>query len=136
MAVMTISEVAHRAGIRPSAIRYYESIGLLQPTTRVSGQRRYDEGILERLAIIQTAQQAGFTLSELRVLLEDILTGESPASEWHALIRRKLQELNTLLLNVQEMKQLLEDIMDCDDSALAECILSTGQRHRLLSHGE
>ena len=60
--------------MRTSTLRYYESIGLLPAPQRVSGRRRYDAGVLQRLEIIRTAQQAGFTLAELRVLFDDILT--------------------------------------------------------------
>jgi MerR family redox-sensitive transcriptional activator SoxR len=127
---MSISEVARQAGVRPSTLRYYESIGLLPPAARVSGQRRYDPDVLQRLSIIQTAQGAGFTLAELRVLLDDILTSQSPSTEWQALIQRKLQELNAMLFNVQSMKSLLEDIMTCDGEQLAECIFETGERHK------
>ncbi len=66
---LTIGEVAERAGLRTSALRYYEEAGLLEPTTRVSGQRRYDESALERLTVIQFCQQLGFTLAEIRLLL-------------------------------------------------------------------
>ena len=112
---LSISQVARQAGVRPSTLRYYESIGLLPAPQRQSGRRRYDAGVFQRLEIIRTAQQAGFTLAELRVLFDDILTGASPATRWHELIGRKLQEMNALLLNVQSMKTLLEDIMRCDD---------------------
>jgi len=85
---------------------------------------------LQQLEIIRTAQQAGFTLAELRVLFNDILTSASPSAHWHDLIGRKLQELNRLLLNVQSMKLLLEAIMRCDDAELADCIYWTGQKYR------
>ena len=132
MAEMTISQVARQAGVRPSTLRYYESIGLLPAPERISGRRSYDADVLQRLAIIQTAQHAGFTLDELRILFDDILTKSSSGAEWHALVQRKLMELNTLLLNVQSMKNLLEDIMHCDDAALAECIALTGEQHHVL----
>jgi MerR family transcriptional regulator, redox-sensitive transcriptional activator SoxR len=79
----------------------------------VSGQRRYDPDVLQRLSVIRTGQQAGFTLDELRILFED-----SPAVRWHSLIQRKWQDLNALLDNVLRMK------------ALAECIYLTGEKHK------
>jgi len=124
--MMSIGETARQAGIRPSALRYYESIGLLPEAVRVGGRRHYDESVLQRLAVIRTGQRAGFTLDELRLLFDDVLAG----ARWHDLIQRKLGELNALLNNVQSMKRLLEDIMECDDAALAECIYLTGQKHR------
>jgi MerR family redox-sensitive transcriptional activator SoxR len=130
MTEMKISEVARQSGIQPSTLRYYEEIGLLPPPLRVSGSRRYDESILQRLAVIQTAQQAGFTLAEMRLLFDDIMISSTPSVEWHDLIQRKLQELNVMLMNVQSMKSLLEDIMNCEASQLAECIYSVGQKYK------
>ncbi len=130
MADMSISQVARRAGVRTSTLRYYESIGLLPEPPRVSGRRRYDASVLQRLEIIHTAQQAGFTLAELRILFDDILSSASPSARWHDLIQRKLQELNRLLLNVQSMRSLLEDIMRCDGDELEDCIVWTGQKHQ------
>jgi len=130
MTQMTISQVAEQAGVRPSTLRYYESIGLLPAPARTSGRRCYDAGVLQRLEIIHTAQQAGFTLAEMRVLFDDVLTSAAPSAHWHDLIQRKVQEMNALLLNVQSMKNLLEDIMRCNDNELEDCIYWTGQRHK------
>jgi MerR family redox-sensitive transcriptional activator SoxR len=125
--MMSIGEAARQAGIRPSTLRYYESIGLLPTAARISGRRHYDASIVQRLEIIRTAQQAGFTLDELRILFDEIL---SPGARWHDLLQRKLQELNTLLNNVLSMKRLLEDIRECEDAQLEECIYLTGQKHK------
>lgn len=132
--MMSIGEAARQAGIRPSTLRYYESIGLLPTAARISGRRHYDASVLQRLEIIRTAQQAGFTLDELRILFDEILASASPGARWHDLLQRKLQELNTLLNNVLSMKRLLEDIRECDDAQLAECIYLTGQKHRSQEH--
>ncbi|MEP7286807.1 MAG: MerR family transcriptional regulator [Chloroflexota bacterium] len=134
MAELTISQVARQAGVRPSTLRYYETVGLLPNPKRISGQRRYAESILSRLAVIQTAQQAGFTLTEIRILLNDILPSASPTLQWHDLVQRKLQEMNTLLQHVQHMKSLLEDVIHCGDVQLADCIYSTGQKHKMMGN--
>ena len=65
---LTISQVAQRAGIRTSTIRYYEQIDLLPIARRINGRRRYDPSILERLAFIQVTQNLGFTLGEIQRL--------------------------------------------------------------------
>jgi MerR family transcriptional regulator, redox-sensitive transcriptional activator SoxR len=124
--MMSIGETARQAGLRASTLRYYESIGLLPEAARISGRRHYDESVLQRLEVIRTGQRAGFTLDELRLLFDDMLVGAG----WHELVQRKLHDLNALLNNVQRMKRLLEDIMECDDTALAECIYLTGQKHQ------
>jgi MerR family redox-sensitive transcriptional activator SoxR len=132
-AELTISQVARQVGVRTSTLRYYEEIGLLAAPHRVSGQRRYDPNVLQRLAVIQTAQQAGFTLEEIRILFNDILPSSSPTPRWRDLVERKLDELNTMLLHVQSMKTLLEDVMNCGDPQLADCIYNTGQKYRAMS---
>src|SRR5688572_4835391 len=131
MAVISIYQVTQQTGVRPSTLRYYEEIGLLRPIGRVSGRRQYDESIFQRLALIQTGQQAGFTLTELGILLNKVLDSEAGGADWHELAERKLKEMDAILRNIESMKRLLVDIMDCDDTSLAECIVLTGQKHSL-----
>ena len=68
---MTMGEIAKRAGLRPSAIRYYERVGLLPKAARSGGQRRYDGSILGRLAVLERAKNCGFTLDEVRQFFND-----------------------------------------------------------------
>ena len=67
--LLTIGELARRAGRRASSIRYYEQIGLLPEPGRVGGQRRYRPDSVRTLAVIDTAQRAGLSLDEIRALL-------------------------------------------------------------------
>jgi len=131
MPEISIQQVTQQTGVPPSTLRYYEEIGLLHPVGRVAGRRQYDETVLQKLALIQTGQQAGFTLAELGVLLNNVLDAESGRADWHELVDRKLKEMDALLRNIESMKRLLEDIMTCEDDTLAECIVLTGQRHSL-----
>lgn len=131
MAEISIYQVIQQTGVPASTLRYYEEIGLLHPTRRISGRRQYDESVLQRLALIRTGQQAGFTLAELRVLLNRVLGTESNGPAWDELMHRKLQEMEKLMQNIERMKRLLTDIMLCDNAYLAECIVQTGQRHSL-----
>lgn len=118
---LRITEVARRAAIRPSAIRYYESVGLLHPPLRVNGTRRYDAGILQRLAIIATAQRMGFTIAEIDTLLNGF-NAETPAwARWQILARDKLPEIEALICHAQGMKRLLEASLACDCLTLEEC---------------
>jgi MerR family redox-sensitive transcriptional activator SoxR len=122
MEELTISAVARRAGIRPSAIRYYESIHLLPAPRRASGRRRYDASVLHRLALIQRAQEAGFTMAEIKSLFYDF-AAETPASErWQALAQRKLVEVEALIIRAQGMKRMLEEcVLQCRCPSLEEC---------------
>jgi MerR family transcriptional regulator, redox-sensitive transcriptional activator SoxR len=122
MTELTISEVARQAGVRASAIRYYESVGLLPPPQRVSGQRRYNSDILRRLAFIQTAQSVGFSIAEMQLLLHE-LDGDAPLStRWQTLAQQKLTEVNALLQRAQSMKRMLEKGLHCNCSDLEQCI--------------
>ncbi len=119
---LTIGEVARRAGLRPSAVRYYESVGLLAPPKRVNGRRRYDPGVIEQLAMIQLAQQAGFTLAETRTLLHGFAAPTPPAARWQALAHQKLIEVESLIARAQQMKRILEAGLRCQCATLEECV--------------
>lgn len=122
MEELTIGTVAQQAGIRASAIRYYESVELLPAPRRINGRRLYDSSVLDRLAIIQMAQHAGFTVSEIRTLFNGF-TPETPASvRWEALARQKLTEVDALILRAQAMKRVLEEeLLRCRCLTLDEC---------------
>jgi MerR family redox-sensitive transcriptional activator SoxR len=122
----SIGEVARRARLKSSAIRYYEGIGLLPDTERVGGQRRYDESVLIRLAVIELAQRAGFTLAETRTLLNGFSTSEPPSARWRSLAHRKLLEVEALIARASGMKRLLEEGLECECLTLEDCELLLG----------
>jgi MerR family redox-sensitive transcriptional activator SoxR len=122
MASLTISQVATRVGLRSSALRYYEQIGLIDAAERVSGQRRYDETVFYRLSIVQRAQQAGFTLHEIQELFTGFVEGTPAPERWKQLSTKKLEELATQLSQIQFMQSLLREMMDnCHCDTLETC---------------
>ncbi len=91
---LSIGQVARQAGVRPSAIRYYESIDVLPAPQRVGGQRRYDRAVLDHLAFIQVAQRLGFTLTEIHFLFHN-QDEEAPLSDrWRNLASQKLADVD------------------------------------------
>jgi MerR family redox-sensitive transcriptional activator SoxR len=130
MEEFTIGEIAAFAGVQTSTLRYYESIGILPSPRRVSGQRRYSRDILQILAVIQLAKEANFTLPEIRALLYDYSEYRTPSERWKELARRKLHEVNEVIARAQEMKQLLEEGLECDSLLyeLDSCALLVEQR--------
>src|SRR5205823_9861487 len=118
---LSISEVAKQIGLRPSAIRYYEQIGILPPAQRLSGQRRYDVTALHRLVMIQRARQTGFTLTEIKQLFFGFRAGTPPSVRWQKLKTRKIVELDAALEHIQTMRSLLEQQGKCRCRALEEC---------------
>lgn len=120
---LTIGEVARRAGVAASAIRYYESIGLLPEPERESGQRRYDESVIGRLAFVRVAQSAGFSLDEITELLEGVDDRDGMSAPMRSLSARKLDEVEALLERTKAMKGWLEVAQECGCSSPAECAL-------------
>jgi MerR family transcriptional regulator, redox-sensitive transcriptional activator SoxR len=122
---MSIGEVARQAGVRPSALRYYEDIGLLPRPERESGRRRYEgkvlREVLDRLAVVRVAQQAGFTINEIGVLLDGFAEDTPPYERWRILAREKLPEIEVLVERALGMKQLLERGLRCECLRLEDC---------------
>ena len=122
MPPLTISKVARQVGLQASAIRYYERIGLLPPALRMSGQRRYDETALYRLAIIQRARQLGFTLDEIRQLFFGFRNVTRASARWRTLSRKKLAELDQLMDGIRTVRRLLKNMMQkCHCDTLDQC---------------
>jgi MerR family redox-sensitive transcriptional activator SoxR len=125
-AMLSIGQVASEAGVRTSSIRYYESVGVLPEPERQGGQRRYGPDAVQRLKVIDVAQQAGFSLSEIRELLE---SSEGEVSErLKALAQRKLPEVEELIARAQAMKAWLETATGCNCSTLDVCALFDEKR--------
>ena len=122
-AELTIGEVARRAGVATSSIRYYESIGLLPEPDRLHGQRRYDGDVLGRLAFIGVAQSAGFKLSEIKELVGGVDDGDALSQHIRSLSTRKLDEVEALLERTRAMKGWLEVAQTCGCASPAECTL-------------
>ena len=121
MSELTISEVARRAALRPSAIRYYEKLGILPPALRKSGQRRYDEAVLYRLAVIQQARRTGFTLDEIRQLFFGFRRDTPASQRWKKMSRQKSAELDEAMQQIKLMKALLQRFEHCGCDVLNEC---------------
>src|SRR6266498_6038844 len=118
---LAISDVARVFGLRASAIRYYEQIGILPPAMRKNGQRRYDNSSLFRLAVVQRARERGFTLEEIRELFFGFPPGTSPPKRWHQLSQRKIAELRERMNRLKQMETLLKRVETCRCDALDEC---------------
>ena len=121
----TIGEVARRARVRPSKLRYYERIGMLPSPERTNGRRRYDgevlREVLDRLAIIRIAQQAGFTISEVQTLLDGFSEDTPPSERWRVLAREKLPEIEAQIRRAQGMRRLLEQGLECECLRIEDC---------------
>ena len=124
---MRIGELAKKANLATSAVRFYERAGLLPRADRSSGRRVYDGTELDRLALIAFARECGFTLAEVRTLL----SGEKPGrarDRWTPLAKSKLAELAQTEARLHGMRELLMCVLACNCVDVAEC----GQKIRRL----
>ena len=121
--LLTIGEVAGLAGKSPSAIRYYEQIGLLPEPERVNGRRRYDAGIVRTLAVIETGQRAGLSLDEIRALLAAAPGDQAAVECLREVAERKLPEITALIERSQIVRGWLESAARCECPSLDECPL-------------
>ena len=120
---LSIGEVARQVGLRTSAIRYYESVRLLPEAERISGRRRYDPEIFPRLALIDLAQRAGFTVAEIRTLLHGFSRRTPPGVRWRKLAGRKLEEVEGRIEEAQAMRKVLLTLLECECPTFEDCAL-------------
>jgi MerR family redox-sensitive transcriptional activator SoxR len=120
---LTIGELARRSGVSASAIRYYESTGVLPRPDRVHGRRKYDDEAVMMLRAVLAAKAAGFTVKELRTLFRGFADGTALSARWKALAQRKLADLDALIDRAEAMKRVLRSGMRCRCLTLAQCDL-------------
>ena len=125
MEELTIGEVAEQTGLRTSALRYYEDAGLLPAARRVNGRRRYSPGIVRVVEVLRFAQEAGFSLDEIRTLFHGF-GSETPLNErWEALAHSKLRELDALIAKAEQMKRAIQAGLACGCVRVEDCVLPT-----------
>jgi len=121
MQTWQIGDIVKKSGVPASTIRYYEQIELLPPAWRRNGRRFYDDAVLQKLRIIRLAQQAGYSIAEIQMLVHDFPADASPSTRWQVLAQQKLKELDERMKDLQAMKGLLEQTLQCQCASLEEC---------------
>jgi MerR family transcriptional regulator, copper efflux regulator len=105
---MRIGEIAERSGLSTKALRYYERVGLVEePTRTASGYRDYDEGVLDRLRFIRSAQAAGLTLGEIKGVIAFREQGSPPCGHVLELIDGRAADLDR---RIAELRTLRDDL--------------------------
>ena len=128
---MTIGEVAERAGVATSAVRYYERRGLLRPDARQSGQRRYRTETLRRLVFIGMLQDAGLALDEI-----DGILSAPTVSAWKVIAARRLDALDQQIAELQAARELLAGALLCRfDHPATDCTIMGAEIDRRLGDG-
>ena len=116
--LLTIGELARRAGVSASALRYYEELGLLPAPARMYGQRRYPESAARVVGTILLYSDAGFTLAEQKALMA---SSKSAAGEWRRLARRKLAELDEQIARAQAAREAISHGLRCPHEDITKC---------------
>jgi MerR family transcriptional regulator, copper efflux regulator len=127
--LLTIGEVAARAGVSTSSIRYYERRGLLAADTRRSGQRRYEHETLRRLVFIGMLQDAGLALDDIDGILH-----ASHVTEWKAIAAQRLNVLDEQIARLQQAREYLAGALLCRyDHPATECRIMGAEIDRRLA---
>lgn len=117
--------MSRRTGHGASTLRYWETVGLLPAPPRVSGKRAYPPDVVQRIGVIDLARNAGFSLDEIRELLDGIATGVPPGKQWAALVERKRPEVDELIARAQAMRRLLDELARCTCPTLEDCAVAS-----------
>jgi Hg(II)-responsive transcriptional regulator len=113
MKAMKIGEIAKRSGIGIETIRFYEREGLLQePERRPSGYRVYDDSSVERLGYIKQAKELGFTLTEIRELLELSFAAHAGCEHIRHKAEIKITDIESKIRSLKQMKRSLDKIVE------------------------
>src|SRR5258708_29495426 len=119
---MKIGQLAARAGLNASAIRYYEKRGLLAPPQRLGGQRRYPTDSLDRVLLIRFATDMGFTLAEIKLFLSGLRDNAPDGPRWRKLAARKLANVEQTIACSLQLKSLLQGLLRCHCPSLQFCV--------------
>jgi MerR family transcriptional regulator, redox-sensitive transcriptional activator SoxR len=126
---LAIGELAQLTGKAASAIRYYEAVGLLEAPQRISGRRRYPRTVLRTLAVIETAQRAGLSLEEIRLLLHATPSNQAATERLREVAKQKLPLLREAIERATIVHRWLEEAARCDCPTLNDCELFEDSVH-------
>lgn len=121
---LSIGALAGRTGLAVSAIRYYETQGLLSPWRNAGGQRRYQKADIRRLSFVMIAQQFGFTLPEIRTLMQQLPDRRTPTpGDWAKIGTQFRARLDARIETLQKLRDNLDGCIGCGCLSLPKCAL-------------
>ena len=124
MTLLTIGQLAERAGVATSAIRFYEDRGLVHSTRTTGNQRRYQQSTLRRVSFIRAAQRVGLTLEEVAEALSTLPDNRTPTkADWHRISRDWKPRLEEQIRRIQLLERRLDSCIGCGCLSLKSCAL-------------
>jgi MerR family transcriptional regulator, redox-sensitive transcriptional activator SoxR len=122
--MLTVSQVADRSGFAPSALRFYERLGLVHATRTTGNQRRYERSVLRRLAFIRAARNVGLTLDEVAAALATLPDGRTPTrADWARLSRAWRTRLDAQIAALSKLRDGLDSCIGCGCLSLKKCAM-------------
>ena len=119
---MKIGELARNAGLRASAVRYYEKLGIVSAPDRKGNQRRYAGDALNRLLLIRFASDMGFTLAEIKIFLSGLRSDVPVGPRWRKLAHRKIKQVDASIKRSRQLRSLLQHLLHCRCPSLPVCV--------------
>lgn len=125
---LTIGETAARSGLAPSALRYYEDLGLIASTRTSGGRRRYQRSVLRRLAVIRAAQQVGLTLEQVGVAFAQVPVDAAPTkAQWTRMSAAWQPLLDHRIADLEKVRDNLNNCVGCGCLSMTQCGLYNPQ---------
>ena len=123
--LLPIGSLSERSGVAPSALRFYETQGLIWSTRNAGNQRRYQRGMLRRVAFIRSAQRVGLSLDEIRGALDTLPSNRTPnKADWERLSREWRRRLDEQIAELERLRDRLTSCIGCGCLSLKRCTLS------------
>jgi MerR family transcriptional regulator, redox-sensitive transcriptional activator SoxR len=122
--VLSIGEVAERTGVATSALRFYESVGLIESERSSGNQRRYERSVIRRVAVIKAAQRAGISLDEIGVAIGGLPSGRTPnRRDWEKMSSSWERNLDARIARLTKMRDDLAECIGCGCLSIDRCTL-------------
>jgi MerR family transcriptional regulator, redox-sensitive transcriptional activator SoxR len=122
--LLTIGELSRRSGVAPSALRYYEELGLVRSTRTTAGRRLFERHMLRRVAFVRAAQNVGLTLDEIAQALATLPDGRTPTkADWARLSQAWRSRLDARIALLQRLRDDLTGCIGCGCLSLKSCRL-------------
>jgi MerR family transcriptional regulator, redox-sensitive transcriptional activator SoxR len=122
--MLTIGQVAQRSGVAPSALRFYESEGLIHSQRSDGNQRRYERSVLRRVAVIQAGRAAGIPLASIAAALTLLPAGKPPSKrDWERLSRAWRNDVEQRIALLERVRDDLASCIGCGCLSLQSCRL-------------
>lgn len=126
--LMTVGAVAERSGFAASALRFYESEGLISAERNSGGQRRFERSVLRRLAFIRAASNVGLTLDEIRGELDQLPDSRTPTkADWQRITKHWRGRLDEQIAALEKLRDGLDSCIGCGCLSLQRCAISNPQ---------